>query len=219
MSKKFNFQAEVIQALEALHATPHGEFGGAKVFKLDTLYGPLSVHPYPDWIACCFDDAKRVTDKGLKVNPFSGKWNFHPGTPNQNWVTHFVHQLERVGAKSFADWTRVKWLDSEAEIRALGEAIIHSVGDENVYVEKDGAAYFFKPGNTNKFSVGACDFSAYEYGFGMCAVFLNFENQNRWQPSGRWVGCARDQQHGEEIALARVDKRVVEDLCSTMVAM
>lgn len=50
-------------------------------------------------------------------------------------------------------------LDRDVDIQALGTAQITDIGQENVYVEKDGAAYFFKPGNTDNFQTGPHDFS------------------------------------------------------------
>lgn len=56
------------------------------------------------------------------------------------------------------DWTKADSLDSNAEVRGLGEARINDVGSENVYVEKDGKPFYFKPGNTDDYAVGEHDF-------------------------------------------------------------
>jgi hypothetical protein len=45
------------------------------------------------------------------------------------------------------------------ELPALGIANITSIGNENIYLEKDGKSYFSKVGNTQDYSVGEWDFS------------------------------------------------------------
>jgi hypothetical protein len=50
-------------------------------------------------------------------------------------------------------------LDSDAEIQQIGIANVVDIGQENVYLEKDGVAYYFKPGNTDDFTVGIFDFT------------------------------------------------------------
>lgn len=49
-------------------------------------------------------------------------------------------------------------LDSNAEIIALGLVTITSIGEENVYLTKDGRDYYFKPGSSESYSVGQHDF-------------------------------------------------------------
>lgn len=44
-------------------------------------------------------------------------------------------------------------------IRDLGEATITEIGEGNVYVEKDGARYFFNSTNPERYAVGAHDFT------------------------------------------------------------
>lgn len=58
-----------------------------KTFELLTEVGKLSVTVYDDWLACRFDEPKRAKELSLigpgarlnqsRLNPFSGKWNFH----------------------------------------------------------------------------------------------------------------------------------------------
>ncbi|WP_432263160.1 hypothetical protein [Cupriavidus sp. TMH.W2] len=50
-------------------------------------------------------------------------------------------------------------LDSNVAIQALGVANVTSIGNENVYLEKDGTAFYFKPANNDRFTVGLHDFS------------------------------------------------------------
>src|SRR5262249_33990260 len=49
------------------------------VFGLDTNLGFLTVTPFGKWIACRWDEperAKTFINTG-RLNPYSGKWNFH----------------------------------------------------------------------------------------------------------------------------------------------
>lgn len=50
-------------------------------FKLETTLGTLWIAVKGDKIACCFEDAKRAktADLGRRLNPYSGKWNWHEG--------------------------------------------------------------------------------------------------------------------------------------------
>lgn len=50
-------------------------------------------------------------------------------------------------------------LGSNAAIQALGVANVTYIGAENVYLEKDGKAYFFKPVESERYQVGLTDFS------------------------------------------------------------
>lgn len=69
-----------------------------------------------------------------------------------------VIERKRRTRRDAAAASRVE-LGSNEEIRALGVATITDVGGENVYVERDGKQYFFKPLNTDVYSVGEHDFS------------------------------------------------------------
>lgn len=62
-------------------------------------------------------------------------------------------------AESAIDWTKAEELDTSEAIRALGVARINDVGSENVYVEKYGKPFYFKPGNTDAYAIGEHDFS------------------------------------------------------------
>lgn len=57
------------------------------------------------------------------------------------------------------DWAKAENLDTTEKIRAIGIAMIDEIGNENVYVVKDGKPYYFKPGNTDHYAVGKHDFS------------------------------------------------------------
>jgi hypothetical protein len=70
-----------------------------------------------------------------------------------------VEAEDRAAKKQSVDWSKARELGSDAEIKALGVANIDEIGSENVYVEKDGKPYYFKPGNTERWQVGSHDFS------------------------------------------------------------
>ncbi len=68
---------------------------------LHTKLGPLSVTPYADWIACRFHDVERaakhfgVTRLGCdRLNPHSGKWNWHPSKPTYGSIDYLVHAFK-----------------------------------------------------------------------------------------------------------------------------
>lgn len=74
-----------------------------------TKAGRLTIHPYGDWIACRFDDpkaaAKVLNAKGMfdtRLNPCSGKWNFHYDFCNvdpQRIVEYFLCELKPILAE------------------------------------------------------------------------------------------------------------------------
>lgn len=65
----------------------------------------------------------------------------------------------RYVAPAQIDWSKATALDTDAKIQALGLARIDEIGNENVYIEKDGQPYYMKPPGTEKYSVGEYDFS------------------------------------------------------------
>lgn len=85
----------------------------------------------------------------------------------ENELADAQHELEvakveaedRAAKNQSVDWSKARELGSDAEIQALGVANIDEIGSENVYVEKDGRPYYFKPGNTERWQVGSHDFS------------------------------------------------------------
>ncbi|ABO59912.1 hypothetical protein Bcep1808_7026 (plasmid) [Burkholderia vietnamiensis G4] len=50
-------------------------------------------------------------------------------------------------------------LDTDAQIQAVGIANVTSVGNENVYLEKNGVSFYFKPACNERFREGLHDFS------------------------------------------------------------
>lgn len=55
--------------------------GPPRSFAVQTTAGRLEISPYPEFIACRFDDverARRTVHVG-RLNPHSGKWNFGHG--------------------------------------------------------------------------------------------------------------------------------------------
>lgn len=51
-------------------------------FRVETACGPLDVQLYPEWVACRFEDVEAAKSclphgSGDRLNPHSGKWNFH----------------------------------------------------------------------------------------------------------------------------------------------
>lgn len=73
-----NLQLAVTNMLRDLGAvaTP-GEW---HAWRLDTRAGRLDVTPHPTWVACRFVDvaaAKAILGTDPRLNPHSGKWNWH----------------------------------------------------------------------------------------------------------------------------------------------
>lgn len=72
-------------------------------FEIETKAGTLFVSPYEDWIACRFEnveEAKRLLGHSTRLNPYSGKWNFHYGHeaiatpfPLNDFATHLEKLL------------------------------------------------------------------------------------------------------------------------------
>lgn len=61
-------------------------------YQLNTNIGILSIGIKDGWIACRFEDVEKAKGANLgdRLNPFSGKWNWHEGI---NWLSMFEHQL------------------------------------------------------------------------------------------------------------------------------
>lgn len=93
---KFPFQQKVTDLILRLGATLAD--GGIYKYRIETSCGTLFVSPEDDWIATRFDKPDLVP-KHLKINRFSGKWNFHPVDPDQSWVDFFEQQLATIGVK------------------------------------------------------------------------------------------------------------------------
>jgi hypothetical protein len=61
-------------------------------YQLNTNIGILSINIQDGWIACRFEDVGKAKGANLgdRLNPFSGKWNWHEG-PDE--LSMFEHQL------------------------------------------------------------------------------------------------------------------------------
>jgi len=93
-SKKLDFPAVVAAGLRLLGARPAQSYD----WEIDTVAGALRVTPYPNWIACRFDDVEAARQRVHfgTLNPWSGKWNWHFEHPNSDDAAFFVEQIERL---------------------------------------------------------------------------------------------------------------------------
>lgn len=98
MSKKneFPFQQKITDLILSVGATPADR--STYKYQLQTSCGMLFIQPYRDWIATRFDEPARVP-RDITINRYSGKWNFHPASPDQSWVDFFKQQLAVIRAK------------------------------------------------------------------------------------------------------------------------
>lgn len=78
-----------------------GSIKALESWKVPTIYGQLSIHPYENWIACRFSEVERLRRDGRDLDPapnfHSGKWNFHFGpiaVPEQ--LPYFEHHLQKI---------------------------------------------------------------------------------------------------------------------------
>ena len=52
--------------------------GGSYPLVVDTVVGELQIAIYENWVVCRFADMERTKPAlGRRINPFTGKWNFH----------------------------------------------------------------------------------------------------------------------------------------------
>lgn len=91
----FHFQQKITELILSLGATKSNSY----FYQLETDFGLLLISPYEDWIATRFDDISRVP-LSIKINRWSGKWNFHPDVADQSWVDFFEQQLALIGVKN-----------------------------------------------------------------------------------------------------------------------
>lgn len=86
---------------------------------------------------------------------------FRNSTTQAGWTTAGIEALKaaRAAQEPVIDWAQAQELDTNEAIRGLGVARINDIGSENVYVEKDGKPFMFKPGNTDAYAIGEHDFS------------------------------------------------------------
>jgi len=90
-SVDFEFQSACQRMLVRLGATQGGRYD----MVLPTVAGPMYCTVYDDWLACMFDDvarAKQVVTSG-RLNPFSGKWNWHYTKPGPAELVSLYRQL------------------------------------------------------------------------------------------------------------------------------
>lgn len=112
-------------------------------------------------------DAKTEYDKAMAAYSAAKEARAYIGNINSAEYKAASKKLESASKRVVAAKKKMesdktpKMLDRNEDIRALGVARITDIGDENVYVEKDGKEYFFKPaGDTyERYEVGEYDFS------------------------------------------------------------
>lgn len=98
------------------------------------------------------------TQEGL---PAQYGFGFDEEQINGNRTARTVPTKQAAGNKNSTGFVYPKVLDRNSEIRALGRAKITHIGGENVYVEKDGQKYVFKPlgDPEERYNEGDYDFS------------------------------------------------------------
>ena len=74
---KINYRNTVPQILLTLLGRMPEKGPYSYDYRIDTKGGPLNIHPYDDWVACCFVDPVKARTIVGDCNPYSGKWNFH----------------------------------------------------------------------------------------------------------------------------------------------
>jgi len=109
----FAFKQAIIDLILKLGATKTDR--AVYEYQLMTPYGNLLISPMDDWIATCFEEPKKVPS-GIKINRYSGKWNFHPQTPDQSWVDFFEISLARAGVNILAESLARAGVKTAAEI-------------------------------------------------------------------------------------------------------
>lgn len=68
------------------------------ILRLETIAGPLDLCPRDNWLACRFvdvDQARQVLGRDLRLNGFSGKWNFHPDVADAAAVADIRQRIEQ----------------------------------------------------------------------------------------------------------------------------
>lgn len=81
---KLRFQRECARLVLRLGAEDREEYAGSRRYVLQTRLGELHLFPFDGWLATRFQDVDRAkaelnpkSEWGLRLNPYSGKWNFH----------------------------------------------------------------------------------------------------------------------------------------------
>lgn len=86
---------------------------------------------------------------------------FRRSTTQAGWTDAGIQALKaaKESQAPVIDWSQAQELDTNEGVRGLGVARINDIGSENVYVEKDGKPFMFKPGSTDSYAIGGHDFS------------------------------------------------------------
>ena len=95
MTRRFDFESACLAMLQSLGAT---QGNACYPWQLHTVAGVLRLRVMEDWLACRFDDverAKSVVGPG-RLNPYSGKWNWHFDAPTASEVEALRQQLLRL---------------------------------------------------------------------------------------------------------------------------
>lgn len=90
----FDFKSEVETMLRELGAVDGDRW---YILRLETAAGPLDLCPQDNWLACRFVDVDRgklLLRKDPRLNPFSGKWNFHPDVADAEAVAEIQQRIE-----------------------------------------------------------------------------------------------------------------------------
>jgi hypothetical protein len=94
------FRRDVEALLRGLGAVDSGEWYRLRI---DTMVGPLMLHPMDDgWLAARFTEVERAVtmmnprrDWTHRLNPISGKWNFHPDLGSAKAVVEELLLIEQ----------------------------------------------------------------------------------------------------------------------------
>jgi hypothetical protein len=93
------FKRKVEALLRGLGAADSGEWYSLRI---DTFVGPLELCPQDGWLAARFTDVPRAVavmnpkrEWAHRLNPVSGKWNFHPDLSSAAAVAAELGLIER----------------------------------------------------------------------------------------------------------------------------
>ena len=94
MNARYPFVPRCTAMLQELGATGTDDF--SYPWSLVTRAGELRLAVHEDWLACRFSDvgrAKAALDSDARLNPFSGKWNWHFTSPGSDAVDSLRQHL------------------------------------------------------------------------------------------------------------------------------
>lgn len=96
MAKHFDFQHAVSDLLARLGVEPLA--GAPYDRKLQTRFGGMQLKVYDDWVACRFEniEAARLGLPPGRLNPHSGKWNWHFERPGFDDLLALARELADV---------------------------------------------------------------------------------------------------------------------------